>query len=420
VSWYEAQAFCRFRGKSLPTIYHWSRAAFAPMELLQPLSDAIIPASNLAGDAPAPVGRHRGMAAYGAYDMAGNVKEWASNATVNGRRYLLGGAWNEPGYLFSEPDAQSPAKRELNYGLRCMAPEGDGPIPVPLAAPVGGALHGRRKFEPVSDELFASFLAMGGYDPGPLDATIDARDESAEHWIIETVSFAAAYGGERVPAYLLLPKKVSPPFQAVIYDPPGSSNLQPSRDDLRQAISLYMRHILRSGRAVLYPVLKGTYDRRPAVPDPSLGAKRVYDLNRSLEYLESRADIDADRIAYAGVSSITGAYFVRPGFERLKALILVAGGLSSGAPPPHLDTVNYAPRVRIPVLMINGRYDYGLPVETSIEPLFRLFGAPEADKKLLLYDSGHVPQPALLWIKEALDWLDRYLGPVSGPAVSSP
>ena len=66
--------------------------------------------------------------------------------------------------------------------------------------------------------------------------------------------------------------------------------------------------------------------------------------------------------------------------------------------------------------MINGRYDAGVPLETAIEPMFGLFGAPEADKKLLLYDSGHVPQPTLLWIKEALDWLDRYLGPVRGAA----
>jgi eukaryotic-like serine/threonine-protein kinase len=111
-----------------------------------------------------------------------------------------------------------------------------------------------------------------------------------------------------------------------------------------------------------------------------------------------------------------GAYLARPGFERLKALILVAGGLSSVPLPPHRDAVNFAPRVRIPVLMINGRYDNQYPVETAIEPLFRLFGAPEADKKLLLLDSGHAPQPALLWIKEALDWLDRYLGPVGKPA----
>ncbi len=106
------------------------------------------------------------MAASGAYDMAGNVKEWASNATVDGSRYLLGGAWNEPGYMFPEPDAQSPARREPNYGVRCMALEGGGPISGASsrhrwAAPRSGP----RKLEPVSDEVFATFLAMSGsYD----------------------------------------------------------------------------------------------------------------------------------------------------------------------------------------------------------------------------------------------------------------
>ena len=424
VSWYEAEAYCRFRGKNLPTVYHWARAAFAPWELAQPLSNAIIPASNLAGDAPAPVGRHQGMVAYGAYDMAGNVKEWTSNATVDGRRYLLGGAWNEPGYLFYDPDAQSPAKRELNCGVRCMALESGGPIPERLAAPVGGVRSGPRKLKPVSDDVFASFLATGSYmsyTAGPLNGAINERDETHEHWIVETVSFDAAYAVERVPAYLLLPKNVSLPYQVVVYWPSGSANLQPSRDDLRQAVNLYLHHVLRSGRAVLYPVFKGTYDRRPAAPDPDVATKQTSDLNRSLDYLESRADIDADRIAYAGLSwgANMGAYLVRPGFERLEALILVAGGLPSVPLPPHSDAVNFAPRVRMPVLMINGRYDATFPVETSIEPLFRLFGAPEADKKLLLYDSGHVPQPGVLWLKEALDWLDRYLGPVDEPAAKS-
>jgi dipeptidyl aminopeptidase/acylaminoacyl peptidase len=99
----------------------------------------------------------------------------------------------------------------------------------------------------------------------------------------------------------------------------------------------------------------------------------------------------------------------------LEALVLVAGSLPLTPPPPHRDPVNFAPRVKIPVLMINGRYDSQYPVETSIEPIFRLFGAPEADKKLVLYDTGHVP-PTLMWIKEALDWLDRYLGPAGGAA----
>ena len=420
VSWYEAAAYCGFRDRTLPTAYHWARAAFAPNELLQPIADAIIPTSNLAGDGPAPVGRHRAVVASGAEDMAGNVKEWAWNATADdARRYLLGGAWSDPGYLFYEPEARAPSTREPGFGFRCMALEGGGAIPEHLAAPVGGTRRDPRKLEPVPDEVFATFLAMGEATVSvPLDGRVEERDESPEEWTLETVSFAAAYPGERVPAYLLLPKNVPPPYQVVVYWPPGSAMAQPSRDDLRQAISMMLRHLLRGGRAVLFPVFKGTYDRRPAGPDPDLGLKQVQDLARSLDYLESRADIDADRIGYVGLSwgGTMGAYLARPGLDRIRTLVLVAGSLPVNPLPPHRDAVNFAPRVRMPVLMINGRYDNGAPVETAIEPLFRLFGAPEKDRKLLLYDSGHLPQPALLWIKEALDWLDRYLGPVRGSA----
>ena len=37
VSWYEAAAYCRFRNKRLPTLYHWARAALAPHEITAPL-----------------------------------------------------------------------------------------------------------------------------------------------------------------------------------------------------------------------------------------------------------------------------------------------------------------------------------------------------------------------------------------------
>jgi eukaryotic-like serine/threonine-protein kinase len=37
ISWYEAAAYARFRGKTLPTIYHWARAAFPKNELFTPL-----------------------------------------------------------------------------------------------------------------------------------------------------------------------------------------------------------------------------------------------------------------------------------------------------------------------------------------------------------------------------------------------
>ncbi len=51
--------------------------------------------------------------------MAGNVKEWTANAAGD-RRYILGGAWDEPAYAFSIPDARAPFARDGTFGFRCV------------------------------------------------------------------------------------------------------------------------------------------------------------------------------------------------------------------------------------------------------------------------------------------------------------
>ena len=90
--------------------------------------------------------------------------------------------------------------------------------------------------------------------------------------------------------------------------------------------------------------------------------------------------------------------------------MLVATGLDEGL-PPEVDAVNFASRVHIPVLMVNGRYDFTAPYQTNQLPLFRLLGSPPADKKQVVFDSGHVP-PWPDVVRETLDWLDQRLGPV--------
>ena len=61
--------------------------------------------------------------------------------------------------------------------------------------------------------------------------------------------------------------------------------------------------------------------------------------------------------------------------------------------------------------MLNGRFDFFYPVETSQELMFRLLGTPKQYKRRVVYETGHnIPRNEL--IKETLDWLDRYLGPV--------
>jgi pimeloyl-ACP methyl ester carboxylesterase len=78
-----------------------------------------------------------------------------------------------------------------------------------------------------------------------------------------------------------------------------------------------------------------------------------------------------------------------------------------------LDVVNYAPRVRIPVLMVNGRYDEYNPVETSQLPLFGLLGSAPGQKRHVMLDSGHGSPPRSEALKETLGWYDKYLGPVT-------
>ena len=54
--------------------------------------------------------------------MAGNVKEWCLNA-AGAKRYILGGAWTEPLYMFTDPEALSPFTRYPTHGFRCIKPE---------------------------------------------------------------------------------------------------------------------------------------------------------------------------------------------------------------------------------------------------------------------------------------------------------
>ena len=79
----------------------------------------------------------------------------------------------------------------------------------------------------------------------------------------------------------------------------------------------------------------------------------------TIDYLESRDDFDASKVGLAGFSF--GAY--QGGIplaieNRFTTAVLISGGAPYwDAPHPMYDSVNYLPRVTLPVLMINGRHD---------------------------------------------------------------
>ncbi|MEK7404582.1 MAG: protein kinase [Acidobacteriota bacterium] len=409
VSWYEAAAYAEFAGKQLPTIYHWHQAASPGF-----YAD-IADVSNFSGAGPAPVGSYKGLGAFGTLDMAGNVKEWCWNET-GGRRYIRGGAWNEPVYMFSDQDARLSWDRSAQNGIRCV--RYDARQESGLQAPVTTPVRDFNKEKPAPDEVFRLYRSLYAYDPADLDSRVEGIDEENSYWKREKISFAAAHGNERIPGYFYIPKHRSPPYQTILYAHPGMalrlSSPQPAEER-------FFDFVVKSGRAFLLPALKGHYQRRYAAPPAGPNAVRdrlileSKDFRRSIDYLVSRPDVDRDRLGVYGLSR--GAYLLpvlAVGEQRLKAAVLVSVGLPFDRRLPEADPFNFVPRFRLPTLMANGRSDFVFPLETSQRPMLRLLGAPEKDKRLRLWDGGHgdVMRNYRTAIKEALDWFDRYLGPV--------
>lgn len=406
ISWYEAAAYCAFAGKSLPTIYHWFRAIGQ-----EQLSDILVH-SNMGGNSKAPVGRFKGLAAYGTYDMAGNVKEWAWNA-ADDKRYILGGAWSEPAYLFRHLVAHDPWGREPTHGVRCAAyPE---PPAEHLLAPVT-PVHEYTRPAPISDEAFDLLRGMYAYDRTPLEAELVRVTDSLADYRRETVSIRTAYESERMDVHLFIPRAVSPPYQSVIWFPGDDVYLLRSSESVSSAY--LVDFIPRSGRVLVHPVYEGMYERferRANSPAQrrDMMVRWSQDIGRTIDYLKTRSDFDARRIAYYGFSSGANHGPVFTAVDgRIAASILLGGGLTPREQRPEMHPAHFAPRSRTPTLMINGRDDFIAPYEVSQQPFFAMLGAPNDKKRHARLAGGHIPTNRLEIIREVLDWLDRHLGPV--------
>ena len=422
VCWYEAAAYAEFRGKRLPTVFEWEKAArdgkasfTGPVMPWGVLGEETTHRANFKGGGTAPVASFEfGMSPYGALNMAGNVSEWCLNRATAGN-IASGGSWDDFYYSFGYHGGFPSFYSSGKLGFRCaLVAEGAGgdqgawPIIADRAIP---------RYNPVSEASYKKLLAYYDYKKTDLDAEVVEVKETDE-WRFEKITFNST-AGDRAVAYLYLPKNYPAPFQVIHCVPP--SGIEARAYTLTQFIERELRPFIKSGRAIFGVALKGYQEREwPAdyrQPSPADVEFRdqivdwVTDLRRGLDYLETRPDIAASRINYMTMSP-GGFKLMLPAIDsRYRSVFMTGASIEPDATLhiPEANPINFVPRMRAPKLIMHGRYDEVDAFRTEAEPLFKLFGEP---KELILFEGGHIPDREI-FIPAFNQWLDKTMGPVS-------
>ncbi len=423
ITWYEAAAYAAFRGKSLPTVFQWEKAArdgaFDPRYNAMPWGfirqgETTDNRANFGSKSALPVRELEfGMSPYGVYNMAGNVGEWCLNSSSGGGNFVTsGGAWNDLPYSFGDYGEYPGFYSSDKLGFRCVlnlpgakGDQGSEPLPPP-EIPV---------YQPSGEAAYKMWLTHYEYDKKPLQAQIVETQES-EAWTREKITFAGE-NGEQAIAYLYLPKNYARPLQVVHYLPPG--DVVAGLRSLPDSVEMFLTPVLKSGRAVFTVVLKG-YNQRPFPLDYAPPARTTVefrrqavnwmtDLRRGLDYLETRPEVDFKKLTFLGVSNGANLGLLAVGVERrYNSAVFIGVGVDREWQSwiPEANFINFAPHARMPKLLVQGRYDETHPLATYLEPLYKLMSEP---KKLVIYDGGHIPTIEFL-ATSVNGWLDEKHG----------
>jgi len=422
VSWYEAQAFCRSRGGRLPTVFEWEKTArdgkVARRGVMMPwgyqsASGPVGPRANFNSSGPGEVDAYPfGISPYGAFAMAGNVREWLANPMGQGWA-ITGGSWEGPAYLYTELGAESGHFASPAVGFRCAYSEapnhqGAGRIETETQTPT---------YRPVDRATFRTLLTHYRYDRRPANPRITETVETPS-WTRQRI-WIDGPGADSILVYFYAPKTVASPYQTMVFVPGSGAFFM---ETMPESLEWTVGPVIQGGRAAMAVVMRGMLEREfpsnftpppsPSVEFRDLMVLHATELRLGMDYVESRDDVDPNKFAYVAVSWGAGSRLAFSAVDdRYKAVVYIGGGIDERVKPtlPEADNVNFAPYVGVPKLLLNGRNDEEHPWLSRGLPLWNLLSEP---KELVLVDGGGHVVPPEQRIPAIKSFLDRVLGPV--------
>ena len=418
ISWFEARAYARYRKMQLPNVYQWLVAArLSHTGILPDISN-----SNLKSASLRKATDTRDMNFHGIRNMAGNVKEWATNPQGEGidRLSILGGAYYDNTYNFNDYYSASPLDRSIGNGIRLVrAVDQDTPDSLD-EKPI---IHIKRDIlseEDVSDEVFEVYRAQFDYPPYPIDAKVELVEGNGSEYLVERFEMAPPYDNdEPLHGYLIYLKEGELKRKPVINFPGAGASLYSDSD--ANIVQRHIKHndyLLREGYAIVNPVYFSTYNRRKTLRTWWANETDLYkdsiikigkDFRRTIDYLETRDDMDVRNLTYMGRSwgSLMSNTLLAVD-KRVRSAFVIVGGLQLPRAKREIDPALFIRRVRTPILHITGKLDGIFEYESSQIPMQKLLGTPKKDQKMIvLEDVGHgIPRDTI--IANHLAWIRKY------------
>ena len=399
ISWYEASAYAKFRNMSLPSVAEWFYA-FDRNRPERALKNANINSYNYTKSRIESDSENNN----GIFDMAGNVREWVNNNIKDKQsRGILGGSFADDTYVPFDFYSQNAWNRSSYNGIRLVKKiESDNS---------GEIFYKREKLRNfyenyrTTDKEWDLIESLFMYDKNNINfEQLNTSKVTGQEFYCTSSNIITS--NMTMPIHHLRADPKMKSKKALIYFP-GSNALY--RDKI--TYPTWITDMVNSGVDVIFPEYLSTYSRQDGMKTDIGNTSMNYRDHlitwvKEVRYAVDYAIQNGYEPHYFGVSwgGQVGVNILAIE-DRFKTGILYVGGISLDDVREEIQPEKYAARIKIPTLLLNGRYDFYFPYQSSQLPLYNLMNLDNNKKRHVVVDYAHYV-PMHIVREETLKWIN--------------